>query len=110
MSKEKVVTVKIQGNGAIKHDGQYIYYKKNEPVDMPESVAKRTGREYEVIPQSKVKKAVVTNSEKKQSAVSDQLSEEQYPKHTGGGWYELSNGERVQGKESAIEAEEALES
>ena len=30
---------------------------------------------------------------------------EQYPKHVGGGWYELSNGERVQGKEEAIEAE-----
>ena len=30
---------------------------------------------------------------------------EQYPKHVGGGWYELSSGERVQGKEEAIEAE-----
>lgn len=27
---------------------------------------------------------------------------EQYPKHVGGGWYELSNGERVQGKEEAL--------
>ena len=30
---------------------------------------------------------------------------EQYPKHVGGGWYELSNGERVQGKEEAIKKE-----
>ena len=29
----------------------------------------------------------------------------QFPKHVGGGWYELSNGERVQGKEEAIEVE-----
>lgn len=28
-----------------------------------------------------------------------------FPKHIGGGWYELSNGERVQGKEEAEEAE-----
>ena len=32
----------------------------------------------------------------------------EYPKHTGGGYYELSNGEKVQGKEKAIEAEKAL--
>ena len=30
---------------------------------------------------------------------------EQYPKHVGGGWYELSNGERVQGKEEAEKLE-----
>lgn len=32
-----------------------------------------------------------------------------YPKHVGGGWYELSNGEKVQGKEEAIKAQEELE-
>ena len=31
-----------------------------------------------------------------------------YPKHTGGGWYELSNGEKVQGKDNAIQAEKEL--
>lgn len=31
-----------------------------------------------------------------------------FPKHTGGGWYELSNGQKVQGKEAAKEAEAAL--
>ena len=30
---------------------------------------------------------------------------EQFPKHVGGGWYELSNGERVQGKEEALKKE-----
>jgi uncharacterized protein YdhG (YjbR/CyaY superfamily) len=30
-----------------------------------------------------------------------------YPKHTGGGWYELSNGDKVQGKDRAVEAEAA---
>jgi hypothetical protein len=28
-----------------------------------------------------------------------------FPKHTGGGWYELSNGEKVQGKAEAEKAE-----
>ena len=31
-----------------------------------------------------------------------------FPKHAGGGWYELSNGDKVQGKDSALEAEAAL--
>lgn len=33
---------------------------------------------------------------------------EDYPKHTGGGYYELSNGTKVKGKEVAIEAEKAI--
>lgn len=32
----------------------------------------------------------------------------EWPKHTGGGWYELSNGEKVQGKEEAVEAQAQL--
>jgi len=33
---------------------------------------------------------------------------QEYPKHTGGGWYELSNGEKIQGKDHAIAAEDEL--
>ena len=44
--------------------------------------------------QKKVKKSVP-----KEPAFSD------FPKHTGGGWYELSNGEKVQGKDEAEKAE-----
>lgn len=36
-----------------------------------------------------------------------QVEDKSYPFHIGGGWYELSNGERVQGKEAAEEAEAA---
>ncbi|EJW14160.1 hypothetical protein M5X00_29440 [Paenibacillus alvei] len=36
--------------------------------------------------------------------------EEDFPKHAGGGTYELSNGEKVKGKKEAIEAEKALKS
>ncbi|MFC3883757.1 hypothetical protein ACFOU2_09690 [Bacillus songklensis] len=35
--------------------------------------------------------------------------EEKFPKHTGGGWYELSNGEKVQGKDEAAVAEKELQ-
>jgi len=32
-----------------------------------------------------------------------------YPIHVGGGWYELSNGEKVQGKEDAEQAQSELD-
>lgn len=38
---------------------------------------------------------------------SDQ-EEGEFPKHTGGAWYELSNGEKIQGKDEAIAAEAEL--
>ncbi|MCC1486746.1 hypothetical protein LB312_05665 [Bacillus tropicus] len=31
-----------------------------------------------------------------------------FPKHAGGGWYELSNGDKIQGKDEAVEAEQSL--
>ena len=34
---------------------------------------------------------------------------EEYPRYTGGGYYELSNGEKIQGKEEAMEAQAELE-
>jgi hypothetical protein len=40
---------------------------------------------------------------------SKQSSEEnEFPKHTGGPWYVLSNGEKIQGKEEALAAEAEL--
>ena len=36
-------------------------------------------------------------------------TDEEYPRHTGGGYYELSNGDKVQGKEEAEKVEEALQ-
>lgn len=35
-------------------------------------------------------------------------AEPDFPKHVGGGQYELSNGEKVKGKDAALEAEKAL--
>lgn len=33
----------------------------------------------------------------------------EFPKHSGGGWYLLSNGEKIKGKEEAMLAEEELQ-
>lgn len=38
-----------------------------------------------------------------------EAEENEFPKHTGGGYYELSNGEKVKGKEDAIAAEKELQ-
>lgn len=35
-------------------------------------------------------------------------TDEEWPKHTGSGWYELPNGEKIQGKEKADEQYKAL--
>lgn len=34
--------------------------------------------------------------------------EVEFPKHTGGGWYVLSNGEKIRGEDEAIAAEKEL--
>ena len=39
---------------------------------------------------------------------SESDSENEFPKHTGGGWYELSNGDKIQGQDDAIKAEKKL--
>jgi hypothetical protein len=39
---------------------------------------------------------------------SDEGEESEFPKHTGGAWYELSNGEKIQGKDEAVAAEAEL--
>lgn len=40
--------------------------------------------------------------------VEEVKDDEDFPKHTGGGYYELSNGEKVRGKEKAFQAEAEL--
>ena len=46
-------------------------------------------------------------------SINDKLLEEtedkiEYPNHIGGGYYQLSNGEKIKGKDEALKAEEAL--
>lgn len=44
----------------------------------------------------------------KEKKVETQMA--QFPKEVGGGWHELSNGTKVQGKEKAVEEEQKIQS
>lgn len=52
-------------------------------------------------------KKVGTDSEPQEDPKGE-IDESEFPKHTSGAWYELSNGEKIQGKDEAIAAEAAL--
>jgi len=55
---------------------------------------------------NKARKPVIKEFKVKEAVKVAEDSE--FPKHTGGGYYELSNGAKVQGKEDAAQAELAL--
>ncbi|MFJ7662963.1 hypothetical protein ACIQXW_11220 [Lysinibacillus sp. NPDC097162] len=46
--------------------------------------------------------------EQKQEEQKQEEHVSEHPKHIGGGYYELSNGVKIKGKEDAIEAEKAI--
>lgn len=48
------------------------------------------------------------NSTKYGVLVEPESDDNEYPKHTGGGYYELSNGDKVKGKAKAFQAENEL--
>ena len=62
----------------------------------------------EVTPERIAELASNKNKRKRPLIKKDSKDAANYPKHTGGGWYELSNGEKVQGKEDAEEAQAKL--
>lgn len=62
------------------------------------------GGEAEVKTESENKTEEVAEEE----SADEEVEEEEYPVHLGGGHYELSNGEKVRGKDEAIAAEEEL--
>jgi hypothetical protein len=47
-------------------------------------------------------------SEVRAASAEKEDKEEKFPKHTGGGYFELSNGEKVKGKDEAAAAEKEL--
>lgn len=54
-----------------------------------------------------VKEKVIETAEKKNKEEFE-TSAKDYPVHAGGGWYKLSDGSSVQGKDEAIKAEKKL--
>ena len=51
----------------------------------------------------------VSKEEEPEEVLAGPVTPSTYPRSTGGGWYELSNGTTVQGEEAAREAQYALE-
>lgn len=94
--------VQCDDDGRVKNynpaDGNHIGYTTHS-VEAGEVV--EIVRKYGQMPQNQVEASAFDARE---------FNNEEFPKHTGGGYYELSNGEKVQGKDAAIEAENALKS
>lgn len=97
-------------------DGNHIGYTTHS-VEAGEVV--EIVRKYGQMPTNQVEAAAfnveefeqVENTEEKQEVdekEQEESADNEFPKHTGGGYYELSNGEKVQGKDAAIEAEKEL--
>lgn len=94
-------------------------------VDLEENKRRGKGEEFEVTEErfeeinsskyGKLVEAVVEVEEADNVEVTENNpdgevveGESEFPKHTGGGYYELSNGEKVKGKEEALQAEANL--
>lgn len=81
-------------NGSTSYKGKTIRYKKGEN-DVEDGALDHVGS---CRMMGKQRTAVVEDSEKRE-----------YPIHKGAGYYELSNGETVRGKDEAIEAQKELD-
>lgn len=82
------------------YEAGYIHHQDEKPTEL-------TSRQ----------KNMEANAARRDKDIADNLSaieeiptesSETFPKHAGGPWYELSNGERVRGKEAAEEAQAKL--
>src|SRR5690625_1102829 len=69
-------------------------------------------RKYGQMPQNQVEAASFNAEEFEQTEKEDdkQVEDSEITKHTGRGYYKLSKGEKIQGKDAAIAAEEAFKS
>jgi hypothetical protein len=94
MAKIRMKTTAASSNGTYEKGKEYPLNKTTEKY------VKAGYAEYTEKPEEKMQSNRETPESKKETNV--------YPKHTGGGWYELSNGEKVQGKEEAIKSEKEL--
>ncbi|OXS70230.1 hypothetical protein B1B04_18895 [Lysinibacillus sp. KCTC 33748] len=92
---------------ALEHNGHIYKAGDTYPADGFTAAEERVYFLTGVHPKyKKIYLAEVTVNEQEEPR--EQVSE--FPKHTGKGYYELSNGTKVKGKEEAIEAENALKS
>lgn len=80
-------------------------YKLNKPY--PRKGFEASGKRIEELSgnENKQEEPLIKKVVDKKSSKSKQSN---FPKHIGGGWYELSNGEKIQGKDDALQAEKEL--
>ncbi len=74
---------------------------KNQQIELDDHAAAKL-RRYRLIAAKEIEKGTLHAPEKAVEVKKESAT----PKHVGGGWYELPNGERVQGKENARKAVE----
>lgn len=96
----------INGNGAVKIEGRYVSYEAGIPAPIPVDVARRLGKPFEVVQEMVNPEQIDMRT--KEEPHTKEPAKKKFPKHTGGGVYVLSNGEKVRGKSKAIEAEQNL--
>lgn len=90
----------------VEHAGHIYEPGERYPADGFEATAERVSFLAQVHPS--YNKIYLANVQQESPKTDEPPSP--FPKHTGGGWYTLSNGEKVQGKDEAIAAQQALNS
>jgi len=86
-----------QGRAGVK-----VSYQVGEVIDKPKKEA------LNMIENGKAKPVKSENVETQSAPKAEEDQSNEYPKHKGGGWYELSNGETVKKKSKAVKKERKL--
>ena len=82
-------------SGSTRYKGKYIQYEKGKN-DKPKGSLDHIGH------------CRMLSKQQTTDMQASDVEQREYPIHTGAGWYELSNGETVRGKEEAEKAEANL--
>lgn len=82
-------------------------YRKGDPFPAKGKVSKERISEL-LSSENKVGKPLIEHLGVESEEVDQEPYQSEFPKHTGGPWYLLSNGEKIQGKEEALAAEAEL--
>jgi len=87
-----------------------FYDKKEKKIQPTGTIIDVSEKRFEEMNSTKHGQLVERPEEENQEVEGEETSidKKDFPKHTGGGWYELSNGKKIQGKEEAISAEKEL--
>lgn len=93
----------------IHEKGKILEWAEKRAEEAEKALAKWGGRFIKKIEEADEPKDPEVQEEVEDPEEKEVREQSEFPKHTGGGYYELSDGNKVQGKEKAEEAEKALE-